>query len=448
MAKAGQGVPPLDIPTRGAQEAAVRSSISQCLKAENSEDMEKLGATLWKLLDPAEQDELASEWGEADLNGDGVCDPEEYGKAEIKWFKKKFGDNVVMNDLDERVDFFFKYRDIDGDGTVSWMEWMETKAFLILDMNNQLERALTENEIMALNGLFNQLDLDSDGVITLDEAREYYKIKVDQMITVGLLPALDYYAKQEYVLEKVDHFFRFHDKDGDRCCTKTEFNAEESKFVLMDRFRKQAHVAHGSVLKFEKDLQTSADLEKQPLVLDKHLMEHAKLIYDEHNSTGDGIHYDDLKKVLAALRIKDVTKKQIRQVRKKVFAAADVDDSKCLDFHEFLAVYSFFHVRTFDFDVFLEASDGIGVDEDGDGVCDVYLLTGAQTERYMEGAEESALQELAEKFDHQDEENLTERKQMTTIYASERKTARSGNSTARSGNSTARVFTPRTGQVL
>ena len=111
-------------------------------------------------------------------------------------------------------------------------------------------------------------------------------------------------------------------------------------------------------------------------------------------------------------------------------------------------MYSFFHVRTFDFDVFLEASDGIGVDEDGDGVCDVYLLTGAQTERYMEGAEESALQELAEKFDHQDEENLTERKQMTTIYASERKTARSGNSTARSGNSTARVFTPRTGQVL
>ena len=113
--------------------------------------------------------------------------------------------------------------------------------------------AAAENEIMALNGLFNQLDLDSDGVITLvrhttlpiytvmcsvcfhlvvalhrvvvapcslccarpfncrqlvsavcqDEAREYYKIKVDQMITVGLLPALDYYAKQEYVLEKV-----------------------------------------------------------------------------------------------------------------------------------------------------------------------------------------------------------------------------------------------------
>ena len=34
---------------------------------------------------------MASEWGEADLNGDGVCDREEYGKAEIKWYVALLG---------------------------------------------------------------------------------------------------------------------------------------------------------------------------------------------------------------------------------------------------------------------------------------------------------------------------------------------------------------------
>jgi len=325
-----------------------------------------------------------------------------------------------------------RFRDIDNDNVVTWMEWMETKAFLILDMNNQLQRALTENETIALKALFDSLDGDNDGVITQDEAREYYKIKVEQMIAVGMVPPLDYYAKQEYVLNKVEHFFRFHDRDSSNEITNEEFNAEESKFVLMDRFRKQAHVAHGSVLKFEKDLQTSADMEKQPLVLDKHTMEHAKLIFDESND-GKGMSFEDLKKGLKGLKIRNVSAKQLKAVRKKVFKEADRDGSRMLDFHEFLAVYSFFHVREFDFDVFLEASDGIGVDEDGDGVVDTYLLNNAQTERYMTGVKNLRLSELELEYDGA----RTDR----SSYSLD-----DGASTNRTQFST--QFTPRTGQVL
>ena len=57
--------------------------------------------------------------------------------------------------------------------------------------------------VLALLGRAVRLPSARERAACQDEAREYYKIKVDQMITVGLLPVLDYYAKQEYVLEKV-----------------------------------------------------------------------------------------------------------------------------------------------------------------------------------------------------------------------------------------------------
>merc|ERR1711865_1120262 len=156
-----------------------------------------------------------------------------------------------------------------------------------------------------------------------------------------------------------------------------------------------------------------------------HTMEHAKLIFDESND-GKGMSFEDLKKGLKGLKIRNVSAKQLKAVRKKVFKEADRDGSRMLDFHEFLAVYSFFHVREFDFDVFLEASDGIGV-------VDTYLLNNAQTERYMSGVKNLRLSELEREYDGA----RTDR----SSYSLD-----DGASTNRTQYST--QFTPRTGQVL
>ena len=79
--------------------------------------------------------------------------------------------------------------------------------------------------------------------------------------------------------------------------------------------------------------------------------------------------------------------------------ASDKDHDGLLDFHEFIAVYSFFLCRSLDFDVFMEAQDGIGVDEDGDGVVDTYLKNSKQTEMFIAGMQHQRLDDLDEEFD-------------------------------------------------
>eukprot|EP00656_Telonema_subtile_P020818 TRINITY_DN2188_c0_g1_i2.p1 TRINITY_DN2188_c0_g1~~TRINITY_DN2188_c0_g1_i2.p1 ORF type:complete len:377 (-),score=100.63 TRINITY_DN2188_c0_g1_i2:227-1357(-) len=311
----------------------------------------------------------------------------------------QFGqEKVDTNDINEKVDFFFRYRDVNGDDEVSWIEWMETKAFLMLDMDNRLHEALSEQEIVALQNIFEAIDLDADGQITMSEAREYYLDKYRQMVSVGMIKPMDYYAMNEIVTKKVQHFFRFHDRDQNQTISMPEFQAEESKFVIMDRHRRQTHAAQGSVLKLERELQASANLDLQPLVLDHNTVEHAKLIFTEYDINDDGlISAAELKTMLRKLKVKNVSQKAIQKVRTKAFKAADLDSSGSLDFHEFLSIYSFFYVRDLDFDVFLQAGDGIAIGEAGGAA--TYLTEKEDTNSLLNELEDARNGELEQAFD-------------------------------------------------
>eukprot|EP00658_Telonema_sp_P-2_P055077 TRINITY_DN437_c0_g1_i18.p1 TRINITY_DN437_c0_g1~~TRINITY_DN437_c0_g1_i18.p1 ORF type:complete len:266 (+),score=96.16 TRINITY_DN437_c0_g1_i18:143-940(+) len=209
------------------------------------------------------------------------------------------------------------------------------------------------------------------------------------------LPNLGYYLKLEYVQNKVKHFFRFHDRDQSELVALPEFEAEEAKFVIVDRYRKKAQELNGSVIKMERELTEGAALGVRPLVLTTEQVEHARLKFEEYDKNGDGVDMRELRMLLKEVKL-HITKKEMNSFRKSAFQQADRNSDGVLDFHEFLAAYSFFYVRKLDFDVFCDAEGGVGVDlnKDGEISIDEIMFSEVDAEARHEDLRDLRLSEL------------------------------------------------------
>eukprot|EP00658_Telonema_sp_P-2_P019740 TRINITY_DN17776_c0_g1_i6.p1 TRINITY_DN17776_c0_g1~~TRINITY_DN17776_c0_g1_i6.p1 ORF type:complete len:399 (-),score=110.75 TRINITY_DN17776_c0_g1_i6:239-1435(-) len=280
-------------------------------------------------------------------------------------YKSVFGlgdDASWIDEIDERVDEFFEH-DVDNDGKVSWEEWMHSKAATVLSKENRLHQVLSADEKVALACIFKNADRNGDGMITRVEALSYYQIRLEHMIMHGIVPNLQSHERSEWVQRTVQYFFDAHGCLDCEGIDLDEFCEREAKFVIMDRFSKQANQARKLAQRFDTKLGASLDSALQPLKLDQARMEHARLLFQEHARGINGMSFSELKGLLKTLRVgkENFPANRLRKVRKQAFKAADKDRNNRLNFVEFLAAYSFFYVRFGDFGVFAEANDGISI---------------------------------------------------------------------------------------
>ena len=85
----------------------------------------------------------------------------------------------------EKLIFWQRTRDKDKSGDVSWQEYAESKALLILDQRNALKDALTEDEIHDAKMVFASIDSDGSGSISESEARRFFDTRAQRDVENG-----------------------------------------------------------------------------------------------------------------------------------------------------------------------------------------------------------------------------------------------------------------------
>jgi len=136
---------------------------------------------LVSFLTQDEMDALIEDWDRYDVDQDACVTRAEFLDGERKWYKRVYGSDISVEELEDKFSFWKRTRDTDNSGEVSWSEFSESKSMLILDQRNALKDVLTAEEIAEAKKTFDRIDEDHMGTITQTEARKYFKKRQREM---------------------------------------------------------------------------------------------------------------------------------------------------------------------------------------------------------------------------------------------------------------------------
>lgn len=278
----------------------------------------------------------------------GTVTKQEFLEGEAAWFKRVYGTEISKEDLDEKFLFWERTRDKDKSGEVSWHEYSESKAMLILDQRGDLKNALTKEEVADAREAFNVIDKDGSDAISESEARAFFEKRAKRDVENGLRTAK---AADAFVEKQTKMLFFFKDADASGTVDFDEFIAEEAKNIIGDRFQENKSSLSSDI---QKDKQAgtvvaSDDADAAPSILTDDQIEHAKMKFADWDTDNSGsLSLKELQSITKDLNLK-VTAKQFRSAIKKQFKKADTDGDKSLSFEEFLPIYNILYIEEMDF---------------------------------------------------------------------------------------------------
>jgi len=273
----------------------------------------------------------------------------EFLNGETAWFKRVYGTDISKDDLEEKLVFWERTRDKDGSGEVSWNEYSESKAMLILDQRGGLVAALTREEKEDAMAAFKVIDKDGSGCISESEARSFFEKRAIKDVENGLRTAK---AADIYVEKQTKMLFFFKDNDHSGTVDFDEFLAEEAKNIIGDRFTDNKNSLSSEI---SRDKQGTVQVESGdgPVsILTQEQIEHAKMKFQDWDTdSSDGLSVKELQSITKDLNLK-ITAKQFRGAIKKAFKQHDTDGDKNLSFEEFLPIYNLLYLSEMNFDDF------------------------------------------------------------------------------------------------
>jgi len=294
---------------------------------------------------------IIEEWDRYDKDQSGTISMEEFIVGETAWYASvNQNQKVPTSEMEERLKFWLRTLDKDGNNEVSWWEFANAKALLALDNKGDLHTCLTQCEIDDAQEAFNFIDKDGGGAICESEAREYYTAKYDKDVKNNMRTRKNAQAETDKAVERL---FRTHDGDGSGSIEFDEFLKEEARSIISDRSnaenRKQATRVDGMVPAKATAAENPGDIAQ---VLTESQLEHAKLKFDDLDKDGSGtIEYKELQSCMKSLGV-SMSKKEFKKKMSAAFKAADASGDKKLDFEEFKVMYNFIYVSSLDMDAF------------------------------------------------------------------------------------------------
>lgn len=101
-------------------------------------------------------------------------------------YERVYGEKIGAEELADKLQFWGRTRDKDKSGEVTWQEYAESKAMLILDQRNALASALTADEVEDAKRVFNAIDRDGGGSISESEARDFFAARAKKDVENGV----------------------------------------------------------------------------------------------------------------------------------------------------------------------------------------------------------------------------------------------------------------------
>jgi len=301
--------------------------------------------SLVSFLTPDEQNNLNDEWERYDVDLSGNVTTDEFIEGESKWHERVFGTKITSEELMDKLQFWRRTRDQDGSGEVTWHEYADTKALMILDQRGALMEALTPAEKQDARAAFDMIDKDKGGSICESEARAYFEARAAKDVANNLRT-----EKQalRHVETQVKTLFTFKDEDGSGTVDFEEFLAEEAKNIIGDRNSEES-TSMATLSEADKNA-NAAGTEEAASVLSEDQIEHARMKFADWDKDGNGtLDVKELQKISKELNLK-TTAKQFRTAMKKCFKANDVDGDGLITFEEFLPIYNWLYVSEMEFE--------------------------------------------------------------------------------------------------
>jgi len=339
-----------------------------------------LADDLFERLTPAEQQKICQEWEEYDSNLDGEVMKEEFEKAVRDRLSRGSIAGVDESEVDDQTYLFFKQADLDGDKVVLWWEFMESKAFAVLDARKGLGACLTEQELARVKGIFRHLDADHDSKITEHEAQLYYEIIIMAEIKDAHRKAISEWDRSQLAKARAHSLFIFTRSEE---LGIEEFTELEAKTIITDRYRednlklwrdpekvsdfevhRECITEHEEQFKVEEVKPLSSEViipgdeEIVPVhepasVLSDERYEHAKIVFADMDEDKDGhLTMGEVRKVLKNLGL-PIRHCEFKKYITKAFKLADKNKDSQLNLEEFLPMYQFLYMQRLDYDVFL-----------------------------------------------------------------------------------------------
>jgi len=280
---------------------------------------------------------------------EGVITEKEFLTAERSCYRKLNSEAEISEDeLRERLQFFWRTKDRDGDGEVGWHEFANAKALLALDLNKTLSLCLTQAEMKDAQDAFSFIDDDGSGGICESEARMYYTTKYARDVANNLRTVQ---MARQAVEDSVASLMLSHDSlDGDGLISFVEFVEEEAKSIIGDRFR--MHVEKESMGASRVHAEEVDDVEEMAQVLTESQKNHAEIKFQEIDKDASGtVELKELQKLFSALNL-DMSKSAFKKKLKTAFKESDVDGDGTLTFEEFMTMYNFLYVSALDMSAF------------------------------------------------------------------------------------------------
>jgi len=282
----------------------------------------------------------------------GVVTKEEFLAGESKWFERVYATPISVEDLNEKFRFWERTRDKDKSGEVSWHEYSESKALLILDQRGGLMEALTKEEIADAKEAFISIDKDGGGDISESEARAFFNRRAKRDVENGLRTAK---AADLYVEKQTKMLFFFKDADASGTVDFEEFLAEEAKNIIGDRFQDAKSSLSADIVNEKKvagaTINSSNDDDMPTSILTEDQIEHARMKFNDWDTDSSGtLSVKELQSITKDLKLK-VTASKFRAAIKKQFKKHDTDGDKSLTFEEFLPIYNLLYIDNIDFNM-------------------------------------------------------------------------------------------------
>jgi len=291
---------------------------------------------------------IIEEWDRYDTDESGIITEKEFLVAERRIYRNLNCESEISEDeLRDKLKFFWRTKDRDGDGEIGWHEFANAKALLALDLNNKLSGCLTQSEMKDARDAFNFIDEDASGVICESEARTYYKTKYERDVANNLrTPKMAMQA----VEDSVARLMLSHDSGGDSLISFEEFIEEEAKSIIGDRFKMgDEKESMGASRVHAEEVE---DVEEMAQVLTDSQKNHAQIKFQEIDIDGSGaISLKELYKLFSVLNL-NMSKAAFRKKLKTAFKEADSDGDGDLTFEEFMTMYNFLYLSAMDMSAF------------------------------------------------------------------------------------------------
>jgi Ca2+-binding EF-hand superfamily protein len=189
--------------------------------------------TVRELLTSEEVGTIVEKFDELDLNQNGLLTLDEY---ERYLAVRRGGEHELPTPADEADLAWFTVRDADGDGVVSWDEFLEAEALNVLARRGPkaLRAILSAEEVSLARRRFTGIDRDGSGTVTRQEAldafRAHFAYLFEKQGRAGETVAIDALAKSQALMFMTDN-----DEDGDLAVTWDEYINTQARFLLAAR---------------------------------------------------------------------------------------------------------------------------------------------------------------------------------------------------------------------